>query len=107
MEGAHNILNYPEFSDLEKARAFLSTVEAPDQLISMMRENANPINIRIGSELGRPDMADCSVVNACFNYGGCRGTLGVIGPMRMPYGQVIRTLYTIGRRMTDLFAEVR
>ncbi len=107
VEGAHNILNYPEFSDLEKARAFLSTVEAPDQLISMMRENANPINIRIGSELGRPDMADCSVVNACFNYGGCRGTLGVIGPMRMPYGQVIRTLYTIGRRMTDLFAEVR
>ena len=107
VEGAHNILNYPEFSDLDKARAFLSTLEVQDRLISLMRENRNPINVRIGTELDLPDMADCSVVNACFNYGGCRGTLGVIGPMRMPYSQVIRTLYTISQRMTNLFAEVR
>ena len=107
MEGAHNILNYPEFSDLEKARAFLSTLEIRDQLISLMCAGEQPISVRIGDELGRPDMADCSVVNACFNYGGCRGSLGVIGPMRMPYAQVIRTLYTISRRMTNLFAEVR
>ena len=52
-------------------------------------------------------LVDRSVVNAGFSYGGCRGTLGVIGPMRMPYGQVMRTLYTISQRMTNLFAEVR
>ena len=107
VEGAHNILSYPEFSDLDKARAFLSTLEAPDRLISLMRDNDQPVSVRIGTELGIPDMADCSVVNAGFSYGGCRGTLGVIGPMRMPYGQVMRTLYTISQRMTNLFAEVR
>ena len=107
VEGAHNILSYPEFSDLDKARAFLSTLEAPDRLISLMCDNDQPVSVRIGTELGIPDMADCSVVNAGFSYGGCRGTLGVIGPMRMPYGQVMRTLYTISQRMTNLFAEVR
>ncbi len=107
VEGAHNILSYPEFSDLDKARTFLSTLEAPDRLISLMRDNDQPVSVRIGTELGIPDMADCSVVNAGFSYGGCCGTLGVIGPMRMPYGQVMRTLYTISQRMTNLFAEVR
>ena len=107
VEGAHNILSYPEFSDLDKARAFLSTLEAPDRLISLMCDNDQPVSVRIGTELGIPDMADCSVVNAGFSYGGCRGTLGVIGPMRMPYDQVMRTLYTISQRMTNLFAEVR
>ena len=107
VEGAHNILSYPEFSDLDKARAFLSTLEAPDRLISLMCDNDQPVSVRIGTELGIPDMAECSVVNAGFSYGGCRGTLGVIGPMRMPYGQVMRTLYTISQRMTNLFAEVR
>ncbi len=107
VEGAHNILSYPEFSDLDKARAFLAALEGRDQLISLMCDSREPINVRIGSELGDPDMADCSVVNACFSYGGGRGTLGVIGPMRMPYAQVIRTLYTISQRMTNLFAEVR
>ena len=107
VEGAHNILSYPEFSDLDKARAFLSTLEAPDRLISLMCDNDQPVSVRIGTELGIPDMAECSVVNAGFSYGGCRGTLGVIGPMRMPYSQVMRTLYTISQRMTNLFAEVR
>ena len=107
VEGAHNILSYPEFSDLDKARAFLSTLEAPDRLISLMCDNDQPVSVRIGTELGIPDMAECSGVNAGFSYGGCRGTLGVIGPMRMPYSQVMRTLYTISQRMTNLFAEVR
>ena len=107
VEGAHNILAYPEFSDLAKARAFLSALETRDRLISLMCRNSGDINVAIGSELGFEDMADCSVVNACFTYGGCRGTLGVIGPMRMPYDHVIRTLATVSRRMTNLFAEVR
>ncbi len=107
VEGAHNILNYPEFSDLNKARAFLSMVETQDRLIRLMSTPGGPISVQIGPELGIQEMTDCSVVNASFTYGGCRGTLGVIGPMRMPYGHVISVLSTISRRMTNLFAEVR
>ncbi len=107
VEGVHNILSYPEFSDLDRARAFLSTLETRERLISLMRESSCDINVMIGSELGERDMEDCSVVNACFSYGSCRGTLGVIGPMRMPYDRVIRILATISQRMTNLFAEVR
>ena len=107
VEGAHHILSYPEFSDPEKARAFLSTLEAREQLISLMSGGALPVSVRIGDELQYAEMADCSVVNARFEYGGGSGTLGVIGPMRMPYDRIIRILYTISERMTNLFAEVR
>ncbi len=107
IEGAHNILNYPEFSDPEKARSFLSMLENRDRLISVMRENRNDVNVLIGPEIGIDEMSDCSVVNARFHYGSYHGTLGVIGPMRIPYARVLRTLSTISQCMTNLFAEVR
>ena len=106
VEGVHNILSYPEFSDLARARSFLSMLEKRDNLIRLMSENRHKINVAIGSELGMEGMEDCSIVNACFTYGSCRGTLGVVGPMRMPYERIMRTLATVSRRMTNLFAEV-
>ena len=107
VEGAHNILNYPEFSDLAKARRFLAMLETRERLIGLMKDYDHDVSVMIGPELEIQEMADCSVVCAGFRYGGYHGTLGVIGPMRMPYGSVIRTLRTVSRRMTNLFAEVK
>ena len=88
VDGAHNILNFPEYADVQKARAFLSVMESRGRLLNLIREDPSYITVR-------------------FGLGGYHGLLGVIGPARMPYRQTICTLTTISRSMTELFSAQR
>jgi len=104
--GSHNILNYPEYSDVEKARAFLSALEEKEKLMALLSEDQGAFAVRIGPETGLPEMADCSVVTASYQVGaGHRGAVGVIGPTRMPYGRVLSALSAIGGALSDMLGE--
>ncbi len=104
VDGAHNILNFPEYADVQKARAFLSVMESRKRLLDLIREDPSFITVRIGDELSLPEISDCSLITVRFGVGDYHGLLGVIGPARMPYRQTIRTLTTISRSMTELFS---
>jgi len=48
------------------------------------------VQIFIGSETEYREIEECSLITANYsNRNGSIGTLGVIGPTRMPYSQVI------------------
>ena len=104
--GRSNILNYPEYSDVEKARAFLSILEEKEKLMALLPVQEAAFSVRIGSETGMPEMADCSVVTASYQVGaGHRGFVGVIGPTRMPYGRVLSALSAIGGALSEMLGE--
>jgi heat-inducible transcriptional repressor len=104
--GTHNILNYPEYSDVEKARAFLSILEEKEKLLDLVSGSDAAFTVRIGPETGVPEMMDCSVVTASYQVGmGHRGSIGVIGPTRMPYGRVLSVLSAIGSALSDMLGE--
>lgn len=104
--GSHNILNYPEYSDVEKARAFLSVLEDKDKLMDLVSGKGADFAVRIGPETGIEEMADCSVVTAHYQVGaGHLGAIGVIGPTRMPYGRVLSALSAIGSALSELLGE--
>lgn len=104
--GSHNILNYPEYSDVEKARAFLSALENKEQLIRLLSDQDGAFAVRIGPETGLREMEDCSVVTASYRVGaGHRGFVGVIGPTRMPYGSVLSALGGVGGALSELLGE--
>jgi heat-inducible transcriptional repressor len=49
-------------------------------------------------------MKDCSVVTATYDLGqGMRGTIGIIGPKRMDYENVMSTLKTLMDQLDDVF----
>ncbi len=104
--GSHNILNYPEYSDVEKARAFLAVLEEKDRLMDLLSGSGAAFTVLIGPETGVPEMADCSVVTAGYRVGaGHRGAVGVIGPTRMPYGKVLSALNAVGSVLSELLSE--
>jgi len=104
--GSHNILNYPEYSDVEKARAFLSLLEKKDRLMQLFSGGDSDFSVRIGPETGLPETADCSVVTASYQVGASHhGFVGVIGPTRMPYGQVLSALAAVGGALSDMLGE--
>ena len=103
--GTSNMLSYPEYSDVDKARSFLSLMETRDKLAEIVRGNGElAFTVRIGPETGVPEMADCSIVTATYSTrGGQQGTSGVIGPTRMRYSRVISILNMMGHQLTDMF----
>ena len=103
--GTSNIFNYPEYSDMEKARAFLTLLETRDKLAQLVESGGGQMafTVRIGPETGVPEMRDCSIVTATYVTGSHQtGTIGVIGPTRMQYSRVLSILSTLGRQLTEL-----
>lgn len=105
--GTSNILNYPEYSDVEKARSFLALLETKDRLVELLSQQGQmAFTVRIGPEMGIEEISDCSIVTATYSIGShSHGTIGVIGPTRMHYGRVLAILNTMVRQLGNLFEE--
>ena len=105
--GATNIFKYPELSDSQKASELLSTLEHTETLQELVSEaggnqSETGIQVYIGDESPVQAMKDCGVVTAAYDLGeGLKGTIGIIGPKRMDYEKVLRTLRNL---MTQLDA---
>ncbi len=102
--GTTNIFKYPELSDSQKASELLSTLEHTETLQELVSGagNGTGIQVYIGDESPVQAMKDCSVVTATYDLGeGLKGTIGIIGPKRMDYERVLKTLRTL---MTQLDA---
>lgn len=110
--GATNILKYPELADHQKASELLSAFEEKQALVDMLKdvseeeqeENKNGIQIYIGSESPIQTMKDCSVVTATYELGdGMKGTIGIVGPKRMDYENVVDNLKTLKNQLDGIF----
>jgi heat-inducible transcriptional repressor len=92
IEGRTNLMQYPEFSQIETLRDLFKAFEEKSILIRLLEKsiNASGIQIFIGSETQINEMEGCSVITASYTKGDYPiGTLGVIGPTRMNYDRVI------------------
>ncbi|MCL6610135.1 MAG: heat-inducible transcriptional repressor HrcA [Peptococcaceae bacterium] len=102
--GIINILNQPEFHNIEKVKSLLSLLEQEELLRSLL-ESSDPgegVAVRIGSEMMREEVKDCSMVVASYCIDGRpMGTLGVLGPTRMDYAWVVSVVEYMTRNMSE------
>ncbi len=107
--GATNIFRYPELSDNGKASEIISTFEEKQELTDLVNqtlENSDNqgIQVYIGQESPIQAMKDCSVVTATYELGeGLQGTIGIIGPKRMDYENVLKTLKTLTEQLDEIY----
>lgn len=94
LSGTKNILAFPEFSDVQKAKSLFQTLEEKEVLVTLLGENiGNNIQILIGNENSIQEMKDCSVITTAYKFGdNTQGTIGILGPTRMDYSQVVSVL---------------
>lgn len=97
--GTTNILNFPEYNDIDKAKSLLNFLEEKKSLHKMltgMQKNSQSpgkISILIGKENEYPEMQDCSIILSTYTIENkAVGTIGVIGPTRMDYAKVVSSL---------------
>ena len=99
--GVVNIFNHPEYRDIEKAKQFISFIGNRENIHSIMSDGGDEhIKIKIGDENKFDELKDCSVVISNYDIGGnLRGSIGVVGPMRMNYSKIISSLELITERL--------
>lgn len=105
--GVRNLLGYPEFSDIEKAKNIFRAFEEKDMLITLLGKGddtaADKIEILIGGENKMEELKDCSIVKANYRYGSNSvGRIGVIGPTRMNYSQTVSVLDEIVKKLDNI-----
>ena len=126
VENGHAVLEYPEFRDVERACAFLATLQERAALLEMLggafvqmqdtppdvRPDADaaiyaPVQMVIGGENGRTDWADWAVVSSAYYVGNKEaGKIGVLGPTRMDYARASASVSFMARTMSDLLTRL-
>ena len=110
--GATNIFKYPELADTSKASELISAFEEKDALAEFVKDTMDNdngsentgIQVYIGNESPVKTMKDCSVVTATYDLGGgMQGTIGIIGPKRMDYENVVDNLKTLKSQLDNIF----
>ena len=67
-------------------------------------EENTGIQVYIGNESSMEPLRDCSVVTTTYDMGnGMRGTIGIVGPKRMDYENVVDNLKTLKVQLDAVF----
>ena len=95
LSGTKNILNHPEFRDIEKAKQFFDLLDDSEQMQSIIIGAENNLGgdsdtaIIIGKESNVERLKESSIIMCRFKAApGMIGILGIIGPTRMDYSKV-------------------
>jgi heat-inducible transcriptional repressor len=111
-DGLTHVLAEPEFAEVEVARNALRILEERpllEDLLSrtVLANDMGGVQVLIGGEGTWEELRDCSMVLARYGVPGLvTGTLGVLGPIRMPYGRTISTVRFVAGLLSELVTEI-
>lgn len=125
-DGVRNLLHQPEFGDVQRLAQVLELVEEErvlGELLAAAFEEAGSIpdagvaggaatvgravTVVIGTESGISQLSGCSLVLTTYRAGeGRGGTVGVLGPTRMPYSQVAPRVRFVADRVGEAVTRV-
>ncbi|NLB88037.1 MAG: heat-inducible transcription repressor HrcA, partial [Syntrophomonadaceae bacterium] len=106
INGVLNILNEPEFKDVEKLKPILALLEEDGFLKNIIPSDVtNEIEIKIGTENMAEEIKEMSIVLTGFNTFGQTGRIGVIGPVRMEYWKAAGAVESLANMIEELIKE--
>ena len=111
-DGLTHVLAEPEFGEADVARRALRILEERPLLENLLSRTVlsgemGGVQVLIGGEGTWEELRECSMVLARYGAPGlATGTLGVLGPMRMPYGRTISTVRFVADLLSDLVEDM-
>ncbi len=104
-EGVTNILNFPEYKDVNKAKEFISFMEDKELLLDVLMKTSTSedLDIIIGNENIYAPIKDISIITATYKIDGKTiGKIGLLGPTRMDYLNLIKTIKVFSNNITHV-----
>jgi len=109
LDGLHFILNQPEFAHSRRMPALMELVEHRNLLRTVLpqRLGIDEVQVVIGKENRAEIIWDCSVVISRYGLPDeAVGTIGVVGPTRMPYNRTISAISYLSSVLSGLVGEL-
>ena len=103
LEGVDRLLEYPEFTDVNKLKGVLALMERQEDILELIEDSGDGVKVLIGKENSVSVMNDSALVfRTIKEKDRVVGAIGVIGPCRMDYAKVIATVETLCRQIENM-----
>jgi heat-inducible transcriptional repressor len=104
LQGAPRLLEKHDLFEMGKLRVLFQNFEEKAKLAKLLSDfiSLDRVKVLIGSELNIPDITDCSLILSHYGYHSqILGSLGIIGPKRIPYKMIIPLVDSIANRLSQ------
>lgn len=104
IEGTSKLLEKPELFDMERLKSLFQNFEEKARLAKLLSDfiSLDRVKVLIGSELGFPEINECSLILSHYGYDKqILGSLGIIGPKRIPYKNIIPLVDYVAKRLSQ------
>ena len=102
LSGAGQLVTKPEFASKEKLSELLKVMENGKILSDFLNQQEEEgLLITIGNESKFSEVLNCSLVTSSYRVGNIKGTVGIIGPTRMPYSQLVSVVEYTARTISE------
>jgi heat-inducible transcriptional repressor len=102
LDGASNLIKAPEFSDINKMKLLIETIEEKSRLAALISRcidgDMQEVRITIGAENALQGIEDCTLITSPYIVDEkTHGSLGILGPTRMEYARTISLVDYVAR----------
>lgn len=109
IEGQLNLIDHPEFSDVERLKRLFEAFEDKSKIIrllDMALSNTSGVHIILGTEGPLEELNELSLISSPYKRGDTLlGALGVIGPLRMDYSRIVPVVEFTATLLSRLMEE--
>ncbi len=112
VSGSSRLLRNPRLSiDSSNLRELVDLLQQKELILGLLERGlaSDELSVRFGAESGVSALSACAVVTVPYaaDDGCIAGTVGLIGPLRMPYASVLPLVGTAAEMVAASLAEVR
>jgi heat-inducible transcriptional repressor len=104
LSGEQKLLDVPDLCQIETLQKLFDAFKTKRDLLDLLDRSmkANGVSVFIGEESGFSALGECSVIASPYEVDGqVIGTLGVVGPTRMAYNDVISVVDVTAKLLSN------
>lgn len=108
VSGKMNLLDFDLFSDVPSFKSIYSLMDNHDEVVSLIEVPDDGIEIKIGNELEKDELARMSLMTASYQVPGHgKGTIAILGPTNMSYAKMFGLMdvfrHELANHLTDYY----
>jgi heat-inducible transcriptional repressor len=108
LQGTSRLLGKADLFNMDRLSALFQDFEEKVKLAKLLSDfiSLDRVKVLIGAESNIPDISDCALVLSHYGYNNqILGTLGIIGPKRIPYRRIIPLVDRVAKKLSQTISQ--
>ena len=108
LQGTSRLLGKADLFNMGRLKSLFQDFEEKVKLAKLLSDfiSLDRVKVLIGAESNIPDISDCALVLSHYGYNNqILGTLGIIGPKRIPYRRIIPLVDRVAKKLSQTISQ--